>query len=600
MTFGTQHFHWNWTLKSAPEALWPLIADTNRFDRDSNRPAVEMLDTSAPRKNGQLQIRLYEYGVPLEYEQEPFEWVYPQFFSVTRRFISGPIADIRIRADLKAVEDGTELSYQVWITPKNILGWMAIPVQIGLLSRRTFEQAFLNLDRLANEGRWAEASSKAPRLSPAARARLDARGQDLGAAGIDAANISKLTALLLSGDELVLSRLRPYELADYWGMPRDEALHLFLQAVRVGLLEFRWDVLCPRCRVAKQSTQTLKDLKVGVHCDTCNIDYETHFSRSVELTFRPNPLIRAADLKEFCIGGPTATPHVLHQQLVGGSDELNWEIELEPGRYRLRALDLPGGQYFRVQSGPAQLDLEIATGSWNEYEPVLSSGAHLRVTNPFERRHLILLERMSWSDLALTAAEVTTRQVFRDLFAEEALRPGERISVGSLAVLFTDLTASTQYYREAGDAVAFGQIMSHFDNVREIVDSRGGSVVKTMGDSVMAVFLDPEAALLSAQDIQREMSRQFSDGVLQVKASLSYGQCIGAMLNGRLDYFGTTVNLASRLQEISAAGQLVLTQKVLDDPGVSLRRLDVKKAGTAARGFEDLTEPIWQLDLNPD
>ena len=79
----------------------------------------------------------------------------------------------------------------------------------------------------------------------------------------------------------------------------------------------------------------------------------------------------------------------------------------------------------------------------------------------------LILERLEWSDQATTAAEVTALQMFRDLFATEALRPGEQISVGTLTVLFTDLRHSTQLYREIGDATAFGRVMSHFDVVKK-------------------------------------------------------------------------------------------------------------------------------------
>ncbi len=63
-----------------------------------------------------------------------------------------------------------------------------------------------------------------------------------------------------------------------------------------------------------------------------------------------------------------------------------------------------------------------------------------------------VLERVAWTDQAVSAAEVTSLQVFRDLFAREALRPGEQISVGGIAVLFTDLRDSTRFYRDVGDA----------------------------------------------------------------------------------------------------------------------------------------------------
>ena len=601
MTSASKHYRWEWILKADPETLWPLVADTNRFDRDSGRPAVETLELDDHADNGQLSVRLYEYGVPLEYEQEPFEWVYPKYFSVFRRFVSGPVADLRILAELIPHQGGTRLIYQVWITPKTLIGQLAIPIQIGLFSRRAFERAFSKLDQLAHQKRWAETSSRLNALTPAARARLSERSQQLLNTELEPGLIERLIELIVSGDELVISRLRPYELADYWEAERESVLKLFLFAVRAGLLDFRWDVLCPRSRVAKQSSESLSDLNLGVHCDTCNIDYEANFARSVELTFRPNALIRPAQAKEFCIGGPMATPHVLHQQLVDSHSEIHWDIELKPGRYRLRAFDLPGGQYFRSAAGQGEaLDLDFSIDHWSDEEPTLGNDAHIRVKNPSDRRHLILLERMAWSDQALTAAEVTTLQTFRDLFSDEALRPGERISVGSLAILFTDLTASTQYYREVGDAVAFGQIMDHFELVKTSVSAHGGSIVKIMGDSVMAVFLDPEAALLSSQTIHRRLSDADKGGALQIKASIHYGRCIAVTIDGRLDYFGSTVNLASRLLGLAASGQVVMSDSVLQDPGITLRRLDVRPVDQRARGFEDYPEHLWRLALGSD
>ena len=62
---------------------------------------------------------------------------------------------------------------------------------------------------------------------------------------------------------------------------------------------------------------------------------------------------------------------------------------------------------------------------------------------------------------------MTALQRFRDLFANEALRPGEKVAVGTLTVLFTDLLGSTAMYRDMGDAPAFGKVMSHFDILRD-------------------------------------------------------------------------------------------------------------------------------------
>ena len=41
MAYPEFQYRWTWQLRSSPEALWPLVADTNRFNRDTGVPNVE-------------------------------------------------------------------------------------------------------------------------------------------------------------------------------------------------------------------------------------------------------------------------------------------------------------------------------------------------------------------------------------------------------------------------------------------------------------------------------------------------------------------------------------------------------------------------------
>jgi len=164
---------------------------------------------------------------------------------------------------------------------------------------------------------------------------------------------------------------------------------------------------------------------------------------------------------------------------------------------------------------------------------------------------------------------VTALQIFRDLFSTEALRRGEQFSVGTLTVLFTDLKSSTQLYREIGDATAFGRVMNHFDVVKKLIAEQDGALVKTIGDAVMAVFRRPASALnamLSAQ----EMLASPPEGVapLTLKAGIHSGPCIAVTLNDRLDYFGSTVNLAARLESLSTGNDVIISRALYDDPEV--------------------------------
>ena len=57
--------------------------------------------------------------------------------------------------------------------------------------------------------------------------------------------------------------MRPIAIARRWGADSSDTVELFLQSVRAGLLESRWDVLCPRCRVGKAPTANIADLPRG-------------------------------------------------------------------------------------------------------------------------------------------------------------------------------------------------------------------------------------------------------------------------------------------------------------------------------------------------
>src|SRR5256885_1137594 len=83
-------FHWSHELDASPDALWPLVADTDRFNRDTGVPPVEVLGT---QENARRRLRLRRLGVPVEWEEEPFEWVRPRRFGVVRRYPRGPLVD---------------------------------------------------------------------------------------------------------------------------------------------------------------------------------------------------------------------------------------------------------------------------------------------------------------------------------------------------------------------------------------------------------------------------------------------------------------------------------------------------------------------------
>jgi class 3 adenylate cyclase len=103
-----------------------------------------------------------------------------------------------------------------------------------------------------------------------------------------------------------------------------------------------------------------------------------------------------------------------------------------------------------------------------------------------------------------------------------------------------------------------------------------GAIVKTIGDAIMAAFSRPEDGLAAAVEIQRTVAA-FNrahpvDGnadAIAIKLGLHQGPCIVVTLNDRLDYFGSTVTLAARLQGQSRGGDIVLSPELAADTAVA-------------------------------
>jgi adenylate cyclase len=364
----------------------------------------------------------------------------------------------------------------------------------------------------------------------------------------------------------------------------------------------QWDLLCPMCRGPQESSSSLRDVHSNVHCAGCQIDFTVSFDRFVEVTFKPNVSIRQVEVANYCMGSPQRTPHIIAQQLLPPKSERALTLPLEEGRYRIRAVGLPGEQLARVAAdGRANGEAVGSEAGWSNEELSLASNASIRLENATDSEQLFLMERMAWSDQAATAAEVTALQIFRDLFSTEALRAGEQISVGTLTVLFTDLRNSTRMYREIGDATAFGRVMNHFDVLKQAIADEDGAVVKTIGDAVMAVFREPEAALRAMLTAQQILASPSSGSPLTLKAGLHLGPCIAVTLNDRLDYFGSTVNMAARLEGLSNGSDVVISRAVYDDPevrellGDSTNGITAESFEMPLKGFDEERFELWRI-----
>jgi class 3 adenylate cyclase len=207
-----------------------------------------------------------------------------------------------------------------------------------------------------------------------------------------------------------------------------------------------------------------------------------------------------------------------------------------------------------LRPGPLRLALDNRTDS-----RVLPA---VWVTNP------ALDDLLKRRKSVLTAARLLTNQTFRDIYRTDTLAIGQRLKILSLTFLFSDLKDSTELYERVGDLTAFDLVNEHFRLLQEIIASERGAVVKTIGDAVMATFETPDRAIAAAIRMREAMSdlgaeRQHQS--LRLKMGIHEGSCLAVTLNGQQDYFGQTVNIASRVQGLAASRSIMVTEPVVEN-----------------------------------
>jgi class 3 adenylate cyclase len=408
-----------------------------------------------------------------------------------------------------------------------------------------------------------------------------------------------IESLVREAPERELCRVNALAFAAKYSLDLEDAIAAFLHAARCGLFELAWTVLCPGCGGVLDSGTSLRTVHQREYaCALCAAGYEPTLDEMVEVTFTVSPQVRRIAAHDpqtlpvneyyrqiFCSSGvdlpdEEALDKILEEVILDS-------VELPPGEKATISLQLPAelivildpvvhmAQFVDVKGEPTR---ERRTLSYvlkrqpAPTAPLTMQPGPLRIL--FENRadertlpsvwvvgnpvHDLMARRRPF----LTAKRMLTNQTFRDTYRTETLDIDQRLKITSLTFLFSDLKGSTELYDRVGDLVAYDLVREHFRVVNEIAAAEAGAVVKTIGDAVMATFPTADRALAAALRM-REAVRNLNEELL-LKIGIHEGPCLAVMQNDRQDYFGQTVNIASRVQELSESRAIFATERVVE------------------------------------
>ncbi|WP_237150195.1 adenylate/guanylate cyclase domain-containing protein [Planococcus kocurii] len=546
------------------KTVWQLLADNNRMNLSIGLFPVRF----SPAKQDGADVFYREAHakvlglVPISWQEFPFQWQEHESYTVERRYLTGPMKHYTLTVELfDNAENGTRVKLTARFVPLNVIGYGAIWVTALPAVKKIMGYVDDYLQSGATTVLEAPQKTSKANINLPELERLSAL---LAKSPVNGDYVELLHRYLADKGDHDVAQIEPVQVAKLWNVDLDEVLRVLLYATKAGLLNLSWNIICPNCRVSKVEHGSLAQLEQQFHCDLCGINYDANFDQFVELNFSVHPTVRQAYAEVYCIGGPMITPHVKAQQVIEIGKTASFSVSVGEDALRFRVLQ--ANDHVSVNSEIKSNQLVYTDLGWSQ--SAVNGSRNVAITNTSSADIVVALEHADWNKQAVTAAKVTAMQEFRDLFSSEVLSPGQKLGIDHVTILFTDLKGSTLLYETAGDSSAYGQVRNHFDFLTGHIARNSGSVVKTIGDAVMAVFHKPEDGLKAALAIQKNLAvfNKTAKENLVLRLGLYSGAAIAVNSNDRLDYFGRTVNIAARIQGQGEGGDIVLSKDVLALP----------------------------------
>jgi len=371
---------------------------------------------------------------------------------------------------------------------------------------------------------------------------------------------SGLERFIRTASDHDLFRVNPIQYATANGLSEAEGIDLFVHAAKVGLFELQWLLICAYCPQVAGIFRELDQVHPRFQCEFCNAVNDVALDDYIQVAFTVSSAIRDIVFRHpetlsvedyylrYNFSKHFKAPHgMTHEQLVAAlsrgfadieaDQQRSFEFDVTAGRFEV--LDLshklllvffangepaePQGTQVRIESGrfivpdrptkPREMVLGDGNFAFRQTADLRPGKHTIQIENrttdrgrfwflqyPFQfEPHLVEYEPfLSGKRLLLTPC-------FGELYKTQLVDERESLAVSDITYLFTDLKDSTPLYESVGDVNAYFLVRQHFDILNRIIRKRSGTIVKTIGDAVMAGFECPHDAVLASIEMIEEL-----------------------------------------------------------------------------------------------
>ena len=160
--------------------------------------------------------------------------------------------------------------------------------------------------------------------------------------------------------------------------------------------------------------------------------------------------------------------------------------------------------------------------------------------------------------------------------------------------MFTDMVGYTSL-SQSNERLALELLEEHKRVLRPLFPIHGGTEIKTVGDAFLVQFRSARDAVLCAVDVQKNLRERNSRVDASRRVEVKIGIHVGDVEESYGDVYGDAVNVASRIEPLSEAGGLCISQQVFD----SVRnKTDLKMTGLGEKQLKNIELPLVVYKVN--
>lgn len=494
-----RNYSFQWELNASVQSLWPLVSDTDRFNKAIGLPAPEFTFEHSPGKR-KIHAQANFNGMKVRWLEHPFQWIVEKELSVLREFESGPFKWVISEVVLEQLAgDRTRLLHNFQVEPRGWFGRLLTPIQFGWQTKRSLDRVYQKIEDIANS--QLPMSQEVPfgaaiKLTHGQKKWLESNSQKLKKNTGDQNRSQRLVQFLERASGPAVTKIRTAMLAELFETSLDSALEFGLNSVEAGLLKLTWDIICPVCRVAAQSVPSLKAIEEHAHCRTCNMNFGVDFSQHVELLFSAHPSIRDLEDKTYCIGGPFHAPHILAQNQLSAAQQLEIPVTAVPGHYVVKSpqLDAEAQLVAKENVQASQVVVQFDESTEAQAKQFAPGPVCLGIHNNTPVELQVRLEKQAANPDLMTAARAFQNPRFQQLFPDEIRDVSGLAEVSDLFVVLFQLPDADRLAEEQGDirlrqfwqevqsrianeqsfqivAANFDQLIVSFETAKEVTES---------------------------------------------------------------------------------------------------------------------------------